>query len=309
MTTTDTLDQQANKRAQAYMGKLALPTIALAASVFTAYTLTLILTLTGNCPLIVGVPAIAVFTYLSYTVLHESAHGSISGSHKNLRWLNEALGYIAGWIIMIPLTAHRHEHLAHHRHTNEPDADPDYIVSGITRSPLHAAWYATRVYVGQFTYYFDNRWQSAPRKQNIAFCLETALIFVPRLALLASPLWLEAASVFGLAWLLGLGLTVYLFAYLVHRPHENSGRFVDTSTIEAGWRPVNKIITLLWVYQNYHSIHHLFPRVPFYQYPSLFSDISPIMQAKDAPIYELGITGMRRSSIGANHGERVSAAL
>ncbi len=309
MQTTDTLDQQANKRAQNYMGKLALPTVALALSVFTGYAVTLALTLAGLCPLIVAVPVIAVLTYLTYTVLHESAHGSISGSHKNLRWLNEALGYIAGWIIMIPLTAHRHEHLAHHRHTNEPEADPDFVVSDITRSPFHAVWCATRVYLGQFTYYFKQRWQNAPRKQNIAFCLETALIIIPRVALLASPLWLEAVSIFGLAWLLGLGITVFLFAYLVHRPHENSGRFVDTSTIEASWRPLNKLITLLWVYQNYHSIHHLFPRVPFYQYPSLFSDISPIMQAKGAPIYELGIKGMRRSPLTTDHGMGASAGL
>ena len=293
METTKTLDQQANTSAQAYMGALAWPTIIFAAAVFAAYLGTLGLTFLGHLPLAIAIPLTAILTYLTYTVLHESAHGSITGSHKGLRWLNEALGYLAAWIIMIPLTAHRHEHLAHHRHTNEPEADPDFAVSGLTRSPFHALWYATEVYIGQFTYYLRNRWHNAPRKQNLYFCLETALIFVPRLALLSSPYFFEALSLFGIAWLFGLSNTVYLFAYLVHRPHEDSGRYVDTSTITTRSRRLNSIVTLLWVYQNYHSIHHLFPRVPFYQYPALFGDIAPIMEAKGAPFYELGIHGMQ----------------
>jgi hypothetical protein len=56
---------------------------------------------------------------------------------------------------------------------------------------------------------------------------------------------------------------------------------------------------MIWVNQNYHSIHHLFPRVPFYRYPALFNDIERIMVAKGAPIYRLTKEdpGMKKSNI------------
>ena len=52
-------------------------------------------------------------------------------------------------------------------------------------------------------------------------------------------------------------------------------------------------MTWLWLFQNYHSIHHLFPRVPFYRYPSVFGDIEEIMVARGAPVYHLGVDGLR----------------
>ena len=94
-----------------------------------------------------GLLLMSVLTYAAYTVLHDAAHGSISGSHKELRWLNEMLGYMAAWVLMIPLTAHRHEHLAHHRHTNE-EGDPDLVVADMNKSPLHAAKAALGVVAG-----------------------------------------------------------------------------------------------------------------------------------------------------------------
>ena len=46
------------------------------------------------------------------------------------------------------------------------------------------------------------------------------------------------------------------------------------------------------MFQNYHSIHHLFPRVPFYQYARLYSDIEAVMVAKGAPVYQLTWRGL-----------------
>ena len=89
-------------------------------------------------PLLVGALLMIVLTYMSYTVVHDAVHGSISGSHQKLRWVNEGMGYLTAWIMAIPLTAHRFEHLTHHRNTNDPDGDPEFVVSDMTRSPFHA---------------------------------------------------------------------------------------------------------------------------------------------------------------------------
>jgi nucleoside-diphosphate-sugar epimerase len=42
------------------------------------------------------------------------------------------------------------------------------------------------------------------------------------------------------------------------------------------------VVTALWLYQNYHSIHHLFPRVPFYKYRVLFDEVEDLMVAQGA---------------------------
>ena len=291
MTTKDDLDLQALQAAKKHMGSVAWPTVALGICVTLSYLATPALVVMGLLPLIVAVPLMTLLTYAAYTVLHEAVHGTISGSNTSLRWLNEALGYSAAWIMMIPLTAHRHEHLAHHRHTNQPDSDPDAAMADITRSPSLAIRAVWKTLTGQFTYYVNNRWNKGPRRQNFYLCLEVIAALLPRLAFIAAGFWVEGLAMFVLAWVAGFSLLMYLFAYIVHAPHEAVGRYVDTSTILVDG-PAGKLITALWAFQNYHSIHHLFPRVPFYNYPDVFTEIRAIMEAKGAPIYHLNTGGL-----------------
>ena len=248
----------------------------------------------GILPLWLALPLAAVLTYLSYTIAHESVHGSISGSHSSLRWVNKALGYMAAWILMIPLTAHRHEHMAHHRHANDPVDDPDFQVKQMQDSLPAAARAALKMTTAQFSFYFKNRWRKAPLKQNLLLCLEVAAALIPRLAVLAAGYWVEGLVLFVLAWMIGVMVLLYSFAYIVHRPHEQVGRYIDTSTILLPG-PLGTILTWLWMFQNYHSIHHLFPRVPFYQYARLYSEIEAVMAAKGAPVYRITARGLQES--------------
>jgi beta-carotene hydroxylase len=276
-------DQQALAAAQARMGEFAWPTVVLGVLVTAAYLATPVWVVQGWLPLWAGMLIMAVLTYMAYTVVHEAVHGSISGSHQQLRWVNECLGYCAAWIMMIPLTAHRHEHLAHHRHTNDPSDDPDYAVADMMRSPWQPIRAVVGIVLGQYRYYFSKRWGKGPRSQDVRFCLELVAAIGIRLAFMAQGFWLEGFMLFLVAGLAGVMLTMYLFAYVVHHPHKATGRYVDTSTFDVpgAW---GSVVTTLWLYQNYHSIHHLFPRVPFYRYRELFYEIEPVMVSRGAPI-------------------------
>lgn len=290
---SDILDRRALTAAKQYMGKLAWPTVLLGVTVGFAYVAIPLMVVTTALPLAVAIPVMAILTYAAYTVLHEAVHGSISGGNTSMRWLNEALGYMAAWILMIPLTAHRHEHLAHHRNTNNPESDPDFVVSNLARARWYAPLAALQIFLGQFSYYRKHRWSRGPRSQDVRLCLEIFAALLPRLLFVACGYWLEAITLFGVAWLIGVGLLMFLFAYIVHTPHESEGRYVDTATfVVRGWP--GHVVTTLWAYQNFHSIHHLFPRVPFYYYRQLFDDIEDTMIAKGAPIYSLGASGIKR---------------
>jgi beta-carotene hydroxylase len=292
------LELQALERAKTYMGDFAWPTVGLGFAVFAGYLATPALVVAGYLPLPPAVALMALLTYLAYTVLHEAAHGSISGSHNRLRWLNELMGYLAAWMIMLPLTAHRHEHLAHHRHTNNPEQDPDFIVARFRQVPWRAWELVFRLTWQQFAVYLRLRRYRGARRQDLYLCLEVLAAVVPRVAFCAAGFWVEGLALFAVAWIIGVTALLYLFAYIVHTPHEVQGRFVDTSTILVPKGVFGKLITLAWVYQNYHAIHHLYPRVPFYRYPALFADIEGTMVAHGAPIYRLGWRGLERGEVG-----------
>lgn len=292
--TNKELDLQARKAAQQYQGGFALFTALLGLAIFAGYLATPFAVVSGVVPLWLGSLLMVLLTYMSYTVLHEAVHGSISGSHTSLRWINEWLGYGAAFILMIPLTAHRHEHLAHHRNTNNSAEDPDFVVSKLTRSPAHAASTALHVYLSQFRYYLRHRWNGKNTKQNYQVVAEVAVAFGARAAFLAQGFWLEGITLMLVGGIGGIAVTMYLFAYIVHRPHETEGRYTDTSTI-IGPDWCNGILTWCWLFQNYHSIHHLFPRIPFYHYRRLFDEIEPAMRAHHAPIYKLTTSGLKTS--------------
>lgn len=297
MSNTDALDRQAAASARKYMGKLAWPTVILGLVMGASYLALVAMVITNFLSLWIAVPLVAAVTYLSYTVLHESVHGSIAGNNESLRWLNKALGYLAAWITMIPLTAHRHEHIAHHRHANDEVHDPDFHIGRMGDSLLAPVRAGLKAWVRQLDYYARNRWSRAPVNERVQLGLEVAAALAPRLAVVAAGYWVEGIALFCVAWLIGAIVLLYLFAYIVHRPHEEVGRYIDTSTVLLP-PSLNALLSWLWMYQNYHSIHHLFPRVPFYKYAELYRDIEEVMEAKRAPVYSVSRRGLEQVTPG-----------
>merc|ERR1711963_1052912 len=62
---------------------------------------------------------------MAFTPMHEATHSVVSPKH---RWLNETIGWLCCWpFIIVPHPLFRLLHLMHHKHTNDPELDPDYI--------------------------------------------------------------------------------------------------------------------------------------------------------------------------------------
>ena len=77
------------------------------------------------------------------------------------------------------------------------------------------------------------------------------------------------------------------FDYLVHRPHKSTERFGDTNVIRTKGK-LDDVMTYIWVYQNYHGMHHLFPKLPFYNYKKVFVESEKELESLGLPIITLG---------------------
>ena len=84
------------------------------------------LVLTGTLSAWVAFPIAFFNISYSYLPSHEAQHDIYARPGDKLRWLNELIGHAS----VIPLVSSyrvlKMTHLEHHKHTNNPDLDPDY---------------------------------------------------------------------------------------------------------------------------------------------------------------------------------------
>lgn len=271
------LNRQAIATAREYTGELAWPTVALALGVIAAFIANLWLFAAGLMPLWAAILAYAVLTYMSYTPLHEAAHGNIHGGHDRLQWLNDLCGYLVAPLIMVPFSTHRVEHFTHHRYTNQPDKDPDHVVSGMRHGFLAFILHGLRFLWVQNTFLFRDYWATAPLRERATYVAEVSFALGWRLAFALAVTREHTVLLLVAGYLGGAFFTAYWFAYRPHLPYEEPARYRNTnSLIMPRWM---KPLEWFWLGQNLHSVHHLFPRVPFYRYHALHRRIEPAMRA------------------------------
>lgn len=278
------LERKANSEARELMGGTGWITIILCLVVIATYITTLFLLINEQLTLSAAYIIVSLSTYVIYTVMHDAVHGSIQGKNKNLSWLNNGLGYLAGQILFISFKVHQSEHLAHHRNTNNKN-DPDLFVKD---DSLNSLLTGTLVVVAvQYKYFFSKGLSNSTQKEKLIVLLEVVIMIAWRAAFIVAGMWWEALVLFVFGTLSGIFLLVILFVWLVHRPNVETERYKNTTTFVFP-STINRAITWAWLYQNYHSVHHLFPRVPFYNYKKLYEQIEPIMVANQAPIVRIG---------------------
>ncbi|MFL1464954.1 fatty acid desaturase family protein [Marinobacter sp. HN1S83] len=291
------LNKQAIASAKRYMGHVSWPTVVLVAAVFVGFVLNLALFAFGVIPAWVALPVLGALTYMSYTPLHEAVHGNIHGGQEQLKWLNDLCGYLVAPLIAIPYASHRVEHFTHHRYTNQPDKDPDYIVSGMGKGLIPAVVTVIKFLWVQNSFFVKQHWGTASFKDRAIYWLEVLVSLGWRLAFVVVVDQPGTLSVILLGYLLGGFFTAYWFAYRPHIPYQDAKRYRNTnSLIMPTWM---KPLEWFWLGQNLHSIHHLFPRVPFYRYHALHRDIEPILRAHGTPI--VGIFSRRPVEAGTEH--------
>jgi beta-carotene hydroxylase len=245
--------------------------------------------LTGKIPLWAALIANTLLVYAAYTSVHEAVHGNIAPDNGPARWLNAVIGFLSAAPMIHNFSLHQTTHIAHHRHTYDPSLDADHWVKGqsVLNTTLRCL---TIVYAHYRTGWAINRNTRAGRRVLLIGMLENLVWLALPIWLCAQRRWVEVLMLIILPALFGSALLAFFFDYAVHYPLVGKDRFRRGRMYRAP-RIVQSLITGLYVGQNYHLIHHLYPWVPFYRYPRLFERIEPLLRAKGAPIVALGRSG------------------
>ena len=203
-----------------------------------------------------------------FCLLHEAVHRTPFRS----AWLNGAAAWGAGLAVILPPAWFRHFHLAHHRHTHDPERDPE-LARPLPRSKRGLAWHIAG----------GSYWAREGRVLLVNAAGRNRDAFVPasaRRALVGESRWFlllyagaAAASVhFGTAallwlWLLPLMLgqpflRLYLLTEHTGCPHVPDMLRNTRTTF------TNPLVRFVAWNMPYHVEHHVHPTVPFHKLPA-----------------------------------------
>jgi fatty acid desaturase len=208
--------------------------------------------------------------------LHETVHKTAFRT----RWPNVILGHLCGLAIGFPYEYYSVFHWEHHRHTQDPDKDPELLVMpGLTS--------ATRLVVA-----FSGALQVASRLQLLLKHAITGSVTAPwvpadkhhlivreaRLYLLAYGVLIAGSvalqsSALLVVWIVPLLMGQFLLRPYLFTEHTGCGR---TRSAFDNTRTTYTNAVIRWFAWNmpYHVEHHAYPSVPFHALPQLNAYVS-----------------------------------
>lgn len=281
-------DKEANILIRKHQGIVAWPTVIMGIAIVFSFLTVVTLATLQIIPLWLGLILNTLVLYASQTPLHEACHGNIAGRDSSKMWLNHLIGYLCGWVLLHEYKAFRHMHLAHHRNPNDEEFDPDAWIK--VKHPLNVLFRCLTIVFYYNHFFFKNvafKWQEGNNKAlAIHIILSYTVIYSIMFWLAVFGWWREVLMLWLLPHYLASALIIFFFAYLVHEPHSETDRYRDTNMFlfKGSWK---KIITLAYCYQNYHLIHHLYPRIPFYKYEEAFDDVQYLLKKERAHVIEI----------------------
>ena len=218
--------------------------------------------------LLITLPVYAALLIFLFAPLHETIHFTVFRT----RWLNNLVAAPIGFLLLIPFQAFRVFHYVHHRHTQNPELDPELL----EMKPLHQKywWYLSglptwwqslqsiwrQATIGVSESYIDERHHATVIKEARIHLAGYALLLLWSLLFSSGFLW----WFWVLPALIGQPLLrLYLLA-------EHSGCDYSDNMLENS----RTTYTLPWVNflawnMPYHAEHHYLASVPFHALPAL----------------------------------------
>lgn len=241
--------------------RIAWPTVILFISAWGLFVASCYSYINGLLPIGWAIGLNCIAAYMAFTVAHDATHSAVSTNRK----LNDWLGRLST-MLLEPAPAFglfRFVHMQHHKFTNDPEKDPDRYAGTGPKWLLPFKW--VTMDFAYFSHYLNPRvFGKRPRKERVEF-YAGGLVGVAIIAAAISGGWLTYYLLlhFVPTRIIKIFLTLS-FDFLPHYPHKTKAQddpFQSTSNrVGFEW-----LMTPLFLYQNYHLVHHLYPTAPFYR--------------------------------------------
>lgn len=273
-----------NKKDVINPGNIAYPTIVLFGVAFPCFLCAFYLGLKNEIPLFAAGLINTLMAYLLFTPVHDAGHESISGNSKKLKFFEQVIGCLSCIPLMAPFALHRHHHNKHHRDTNHPEKDPDYYIAASSFKLV----LVKALFVQAVGYYNVFKFKGCKDRKILIHSLITASAYIGIFSYLGLTFgWKYPIVLWFIPSVMGLWCLSIVFAWLPHHPHEETSRYKSSRII------LNKVLSIISINQNYHLVHHLYPKIPFYKYPSAFRELEEELRENDALIEEVPIITSR----------------
>jgi fatty acid desaturase len=261
-----------------HSGFVAWPTLVLAAGVWVTFPAVWWAVDTALLPRWIGAFTMMLVIYAAFTPMHEAAHGNVGG-RRDRAWLDTAVGWGCSLLFLAPFPTFKAVHLRHHGTVNRDGRDPDLWVAGPT-------WWSTvgrclTIVPHYYRLFLGPMAAESPALRQARNVAVVALVGLFTLfgALVVTGQGLNLLTLWILPAWLASGLLAFAFDWLPHHPHRSTDRFTNARIVLGG-----RLLTWALLWQNYHLIHHLWPRVPFYRYDVVFDAERGALLAKGIPV-------------------------
>jgi fatty acid desaturase len=263
---------------------------------------------TSPFPLAAALSAVALGALWAtlFAPFHECTHLTAFRS----RWLN----VLGTWLTGIPFgmapAVYRAFHFEHHRHTQDPQRDPEIAPDPKQFSPWPTNFFGWLVMISgwrvlffkavpmlEFSLLPYSSWHRiapwAPPEQRSRLAWESRVVALFWVALVSAALM----GIPGMGWILVAALISHFFLALwvttehTGLPHEGTilsrTRTMQTSAFVGWW---------LWN-MNYHAEHHAWPAVPWYKLPAVHERIAEHLDHEVHGYLRLQLNVLRQNNL------------
>lgn len=243
------------------------PTVWLALTTLTAFYGSLAAFELGWWPIWLSALVNGISLYAMYSVSHDAIH-AIATPHRRL---NDVLGRVCAFHEGMTYPLFKISHMMHHRYTNHPDWDPDWVIG---RKPrwLLPLWVVVRLLHDNQYMLRQGLWRT--RRRYLLEHLVTIGLQIAYFSFLAT--WFGVVQAVFL-WVIPLAIAgasvELLVAWLVHYPQESQDKFRHTRLIRS------RLLQVVMLNHNLHLVHHFWPRTPWFEYPARLAEAERILKS------------------------------
>ncbi|MGV0626841.1 fatty acid desaturase [Mycolicibacter minnesotensis] len=267
----DSLPAKSRRRRHPHPGEgvpvFAWPTFGLAVGALAVFVLVAVGAARGILSAWAVIPLSTVVSYVMFSVAHEALHRSFC----SVRWVNAVVGRLAWIFVILPfsLPSFGYVHGEHHRHTNDPDRDPDMFATHGPTWQLPFRWALIDVfyacwYIRRLPQRLRHSWRRPMAELAETAVLVALTLAITGAAIITNHFWLLAVVVL-IPQRIGIFIIGWSFDWLPHHgltaTHREDRYRASRLRVGMEW-----LLAPLMLSQNYHLIHHLHPWLPFYRY-------------------------------------------